>query len=180
MADGVAGPLIRCLVAGVVVVGVAACTPGSRSAAPAPSVGASPVPEDCARVIDAVAAPPDDYLVIGGDVALPEEQLREASDQGGDDPSARWFTKFGLLVRAGAAVEVAVAPQWAGRAAVDWGPADGPVARIRVPACPARDPGRPWLVYAGGVWSGRPACVPVVVTTASTEATVRYGLSQPC
>ncbi|GAA1764835.1 hypothetical protein GCM10009681_39900 [Luedemannella helvata] len=169
--------------------GVAGCTPGPRTGAPASSAGAapdatgSPVPRgfDCGTAIESLAAPPDDYLVVDGDVAVPARLSPvDAADQGGDDPRARWFAKFGLIVRAGATAQLAVGPQWTDRAAVEWGSGDSPSATVRVPACPARDPARPWQVYAGGMWAAEPSCVPLVITAGTTEATVLVGLNRRC
>ncbi|MFG3422583.1 hypothetical protein ACIBTZ_24625 [Micromonospora sp. NPDC049460] len=102
------------------------------------------------------------------------------AESGEADPAARWFAKWGLVVRAGAEVDLLVAPGWKDRARITWGPSAAPAATVHVSACaPAAGKGQ-WLTFAGGTWVARAACVPLLVRSGGRQAEVRLAVGAPC
>jgi hypothetical protein len=126
---------------------------------------------DCAH--DLGGRPPDaGYRVVLDAVALPTARL-EAQASG---ESGRLFAKQGLLVRAGTAVELTVAPSAAAAGVtIGWGSPGPEGATIRVPACPSANG---WLAFAGGYTVAEPTCVPLIVRAGGRErrAEVRVGV----
>jgi hypothetical protein len=133
----------------------------------------------CGWSIDALTDPPDDYRVVARNVAVPTASILEAGDPGQTDPAVWLFAKWGLVVRAGAAVDLQVGPGWEDRARIGWGSPAPRGAALHVPACPQWAEG-PWLVFPGGTWVARPACVPLIVRSQGQEAQVRLGIGVPC
>ncbi|MBO4206401.1 hypothetical protein [Micromonospora echinofusca] len=124
--------------------------------------------------------PPAAYRLVGADVAVPSAVVLQVADSGEPDPAARLFAKWGLVVRAGAVVDLQVAPGWEDDARVGWGPSVEPAVRTQVVACaPVGDQSR-WLVFAGGTWVARAACLPLVIRSQGREAHVRLGIGLPC
>ncbi|GAA4444962.1 hypothetical protein [Phytohabitans houttuyneae] len=92
--------------------------------------------------------------------------------------AAGWlFAKQGLLVRAGTAVEVGVAPEAAGDVRIGWGSPGPEGALIRVPACPS---GNEWLAFAGGYTVRGPVCVPLVVRAHGRQERARVSVGAAC
>jgi hypothetical protein len=171
--------------AGCAVMLLAACTSsgGAGHVAAAvsgvPSVGAVSGQVSCGRSIDARADPPDGYRVVAQNVAVPTASVLEAHETGETDPAARLFAKWGLVVRAGEAVDLEVGPGWEDRARIGWGNPGSPGVAVHVPACPAPSRG-PWLAFAGGTWVAQPACVPLIVRSQGRQAQVRLGVGVSC
>jgi hypothetical protein len=85
-------------------------------------------------------------------------------------------------VRVGKPFEVVVPRAWRNRAAVDWGN-DGPrriTDHLQVRGCTPVGAHGKWLVYPGGIWVARPACVPIVVKTATSSRTVHVSVGARC
>ncbi|MFG3700561.1 hypothetical protein ACGF5C_21970 [Micromonospora sp. NPDC047620] len=157
----------------------AATSAGAGTGAPLPTSG-SPAQVTCADSIDVKPQPPDGYRIVLGDVAVPTGRVLQAAESGEADPAARWFAKWGLVVRAGAAVDLQVAPGWEDRARIAWGPSAEPAATVHVSAC-APAAGQPqWLAFAGGTWVAQAACVPLLVRSAGRQAEVRLAAGAPC
>ncbi|GIH17511.1 hypothetical protein [Rugosimonospora africana] len=133
----------------------------------------------CASSIAGLPDPPDDYRVVARNVAVPIASVLQVIDQGGADPAARLFAKWGLLVRAGAAVDLRVGPGWEDRARLSWGGAAVSATAVQVPACPAPSSSA-WLVFAGGTLVAQPACLPLIVRSQGQETQVRLGVGVPC
>ena len=137
---------------------------------------------------------PERYADVLGVVALPtaasSDMALQTSDSG-DDPATRLFAKVGLLVRPNASVELRIADEWSGRAALGWGGPGVPSDRFLVEPCPPRgtttsvgsvdtvDTDR-WIAHAGGFWVAEPGCISVVVESAGEAETIEVGVGAPC
>ena len=168
---------------------VASCTSGgARARDPLPETprstvaAASPDADSlrCTDSIGATAAAAPNLQVVLGDIALPTGILLQAETSGEIDPAARFFAKWGLVVRAGAVVDVAVAPGWASHARIGWGSPAPRGMRVHVPGCAAPAGQGPWLAFAGGYWVDRPACVPLIVTRDNQQAAVSISVGSSC
>lgn len=108
----------------------------------------------------------------------------QTSRGGGDpDPAVRLFAKAGLFVRTGTTFELVVPDEAKDMVSIGW---DGngviyPSRRVTV-SCPASTSpsGWTWLVYPGGFWVPRPACIPLVVRANGKEQRVPVGIGTPC
>jgi hypothetical protein len=120
---------------------------------------------------------PDDVVVLDN-VALPVGRTLQVNPAG-TESELPLFAKHGLVVRAGAAVELRVHPEWANRVQVGWGSPASPGREVKVAACPARGQA-PWLVFAGGYWVDAPVCFPLIVRTQGHDAQVRIGVGEDC
>lgn len=146
--------------------------------------GLSSAELDCAAAIDAIAAPPENYQVIRGAVALPDSSVRH--ELGRTDPeSGMRFAKMGLLVRPGETSSITVSPDhddaeiligW-GITAVGEPPSPPPVERLVVPRCESDSA---WVVYAGGVWVSEPACVGLTVSSGDRDELIRLPIATDC
>ena len=164
---------------------LAACT-SSPPATPAISAGSSNSDVSCADSIDQAAALPGDYRVVAGVVGLPTQRVLQASSSGENDSVSKLFAKWGLVVRAGATVEMAVGPGWEQKALIGWGKPGPRAASLRVTACPAAgasagDGGsNAWTAFAGGTWVTAPACVPLTIQANGQTETTRLPIGKPC
>lgn len=181
---------LACLALFLVAV-AAACSSGDDDPS-LPALGSS---FSCGDPIGAFDDLPDDYRSVSEVVAFPTADLLQRGRIGPDnDPgSARAFSKFGLVVRAGAVFQIHVAGDSQANALVHWGNTgpDDPVSSISVggcegscdslvqPGCPAGDDWD-WVVYPGGVWTLEPACVSLVVLTGSETAVVDLPVGERC
>jgi hypothetical protein len=153
----------------------------------------SPTPSDsiavlgCQDVIGSEAAPPPQSSIILGGVALPTGRALQASPN--SDPHATLFAKDGLFIRRGVSFDLLVPDQWRGRLTLSWGSLAKPTGHLRIPACrPTQrmpsssrwDPSDDWLVYPGGYFVSKVACVSVVVRAGQAEQTVRIGVGASC
>jgi hypothetical protein len=133
----------------------------------------------CGWSIAAQPDPPASYRLVVPNVAVPTLSVLQVGDSGEADPAARLFAKWGLVVRAGAAVDLQVGPGWENRARIGWGNPAALATAVHVPACPGPSSG-PWLHFAGGTWVAQPACVPLIVRSQGQEAQMRLGVGVPC
>lgn len=181
--------------AGCLVMASAACTPdrnagqdAPRPSAPTTSLRADPGgspssdgQESCAVAVDAMREPPDDYRIVGEDVAVPDREVLQASESGEPDPAARLFAKWGLVVRAGAVVDLRVASGWEDRARLGWGNPAKPAVSVQVRACAAADDDQSqWLAFVGGTWVAQPTCLPLTIRSQEQTMQVRLGIGVPC
>ncbi|MEW1588768.1 hypothetical protein AB0283_25360 [Micromonospora vinacea] len=172
----------------LVVVVLSACTSAgdSRRSTTGPADGAAPSTDasgggaPCTTSVDALAAPPAGYRLVGTDVAVPDAQVLSAEDAGEADPAARLFAKWGLVVRAGTVVVLRVAPGWQDRARLGWGGTGAPATTATVHACAGEGGQAQWLAFVGGTWVARAACVPLIVTSNGQEDRVTLGIGVPC
>ena len=124
------------------------------------------------QAIDAPLEVPPDYVVVLDNVALPVGRTLQVNPAGSES-ELPLFAKHGLVVRAGAAVELQVPPGWETRVQAWLGKPGGTRTGGNVPACPARGQA-PWLVFAGGYWVDAPVCVPLIVRTQGRETQVTH------
>lgn len=188
----------RLMLAGLllVLVVIAGCTYGdsgeragaSRSAVasePAggvqrPPVAGAVVQLSCNTSIAAEPALPAGYRLVLRGLAVPVVRVLEVHETGAAEPTNRLFAKWGLVVRAGVALDLQLKPGWADRARISWGSSAAPGVAVHVPACqPPSGKGR-WLVFAGGTWVKQPACVPLIVRFRGQVVEVPLGVGVPC
>ncbi|MEU8428783.1 hypothetical protein [Micromonospora sp. NPDC048887] len=156
---------------------------GSDSTSPgAPAATLPPMPEGgqrlrCADAVATTPAPGEGYRVVADAVAVPSTVVRPDDSSDARGPT-RLFAKWGLYVRAGTAVEIQVAPGWADRARIGWGPGAVPATTVQVGACPAAS--ATWSVYTGGTWVAGPACVPLVIRSQGRQVEVRLAIGAAC
>jgi hypothetical protein len=167
---------------------VAACTSGpapkpapSSSRAPSSSA-ASPEAADasCTDPVDQPSALPGDYRLVAGVAAVPTGRLFQVSPSGEHGPAVKLFAKWGLVVRTGRTVQIAVAPGWENKARVGWGNPGTPATSVRVTACPVGSAPAPWTAFAGGTWVAAPACVPFVIRAGGRSERIRFPIGVPC
>jgi hypothetical protein len=142
---------------------------GAVSAAVAHALGRADV-IPCNEVIDATPAPPAPWRPTLDAVALPPRGFQLSPVERGYS-----FSKMGLLVRAGATVEIGV-PEGASHR-LDWTWSHKLSAHLRIAGC--RGAGE-WLVFAGGIYVTEPACVEIIVRTEGREETARLALGAAC
>ncbi|MEU4552140.1 hypothetical protein [Micromonospora violae] len=167
---------------------LSACTPSGdarqRTTPPtnraAPSTNASAGGPPCTTAVDALAAPPAGYRLVGKDVAVPDAPVMSVESSGEADPAARLFAKWGLVVRAGRVVDLRVAPGWQDKARLGWGGTGTPAATATVHACPPEDEQAQWMAFVGGTWVARAACVPLTVTSGGRDDRVDLGIGVAC
>lgn len=125
-------------------------------------------------------APPEDYTVVHGAVALPAAPRHAALQAAPAGGPPRLFAKTGLVVRAGATVELSVPPSVGSHVGIGWanGPA-GPSRRFVVPGCPDLR-GTSWLAYPGGYWADEPLCLPLDVRVGGETERVEIGVGTAC
>ncbi|WP_433789543.1 hypothetical protein [Actinoplanes sp. CA-252034] len=176
-------PIVRKVIALLMLAGAAGCgdEPGIVDPPPSlrPSGAAAPV-VGCTDAIAREDSPGETYQVVAGAAAVPssDQVLEPAEHTSGEGPT-RLFAKWGLLVRSGATVDVALLPGWADRARLSWGDTEvEPADAVRVTAC---GDGAAWSVFAGGTWVAEADCVPIRITTADgTEAIAELSIGAPC
>ncbi|WP_146247344.1 hypothetical protein [Micromonospora arborensis] len=164
------------------------CTPASDERQPGtpPVDGTTSSASDrgagppCTPSVTAMPAIPAGYRLVGKDVAVPEDTVLAVEDSGEADRAARLFAKWGLVVRAGAVVDLQVAPDWESRARIGWGTARTPAATTTVRACPPNDEQSGWMAFVGGTWVAQAACVPLVVRSNGQENRVNLGIGVAC
>lgn len=148
---------------------------------PATPVRLSPATLRCTDVIDQVEAPPVGYTIARGGVALSTGSDGSHGNQVSEDPhaeyGARLFAKFGLLVQAGAALELVVPEEDRPAMSVGWGHGAARTWELRAPPCIGT--GR-WNVFAGGIWVEDRGCYAIVVRAAGREELLRIGVGSPC
>jgi len=97
-------------------------------------------------------APPVDYQLVLPGVAMPVARVLEAHPTGAAEPTNRLFAKWGLVVRAGTALDLQLLPGWEQRARIRWGSSDAPGVAVHAPSCQAPSGTGQWLHFAGGTW----------------------------
>jgi hypothetical protein len=146
-------------------------------------VSTAPLPRatvlECRTVIGSEHTPGAERTVAGHSAALTTGRVLQTSPSGESDPRAALFAKDGLLVRRGSPFELIVPARWRNRLSISWG--DAPrTTRLKVAACPANAPGNEWLAFAGGYFVPKPACVPLIVKTATATRRVHIGVGTRC
>ena len=166
-----------CLVALVAVLVVA------TAAAKHPSAGSRSVP--CSETIDQVRFP---YIgnrearyrfrTFVGAISVAPAFMRAYEN---DDPRWPYWTKYGVVVRAGGArVTLSVPPAWRDRVGIAWGNAGhGVLASVTLASCAG--PTSVGHAYAGGFFIRRSGeCFPLTLRAGSRVATAWFGLGKRC
>ncbi|HEY2175007.1 MAG TPA: hypothetical protein VGH85_14460 [Mycobacteriales bacterium] len=165
-----------------------ACTghPDATTVRPVPATHAAPIAGadamTCEGPIDALNRLEPSMHSVSGVVAVDTDHTLQASSSGQSDPRWALFAKTALVVRVGKPFELVIPRAWQSRAAVDWGN-DGPrqiTDHLQVRGCTPVGAHGKWLVYPGGFWVARPACVPIVVKTATSSRTVHVSVGTRC
>lgn len=145
---------------------------------PAAAQVAPTTPLPCADTIGGGDPPFSGYAKVLDQVWLPTRRaLGSVRLVDPPAPSARWWSKQGLVVRAKATFTLTVPKAWRGRLAIGWGSPAQPSEMVTVSRC---DVGGTWLAYAGGYWVSKPACVPLIVQSARHRKIVHVGVGAAC
>lgn len=122
-------------------------------------------------------APTDSDRVVMDRIAVPAKHFRGPPVRLRTGSGLRYWAKAGLLVRPGTApVDVIVPAAWRSRLATEWG--DSAAASvIRIRGCKSAER---WLVYTGGFYLRRPACVPLVIKVGTRKAHLRFAIGRDC
>ncbi len=118
-----------------------------------------------------------------GTVALPTAPRAAAlqtAPSGDSNPAIRLFAKTGLVVKAGAKIELEVPKNARAQFAIGWGGAPSTPAWLVRIDCPGDAARSGWHAYVGGYWLPKPACVPIIVRVDGQEQLVHLGLGTPC
>ncbi|MEU0938817.1 hypothetical protein [Embleya sp. NPDC005971] len=135
---------------------------------------------DCLHVIDERPAPTGALTVFLGDVALETGRRLQPAEVDGSEPPHPLFAKSGLMVRAGARVDIEVLPAPGNGASIVWGNGRPAAGSVRVPGCPARSAEQPWLAFAGGYHVDRPGCVTLIVRSHGLRTKVHVPVGADC
>lgn len=146
-----AGFVTACLIA------AAACA----ADAPSPTV-------HCEHVIGVRDEPGDGFEVFLDAVALPTRQVLQVQQL----PDGRYWAKTGLVVRAGARVDLDVV----GEGLTEWGSPGVQGREQHVPACG----GDGWIAFAGGYTVAAPTCLTLRVRARGDEEEARIAVGAPC
>ena len=174
----------------VVLRAIVACLAASLASLPCVAKGAaeSAAPSavlDCRDPIGAAETPPSDVTVIGGALALRTRRStrRALQTTATSDPSMpvlRFFAKTPLFVRSATAAQIIVPRKQMGRVAMTWGNSDHDGIATHVFAVePCRSASK-WIVFPGGYFLTRPACIDLIVRVAGDATRVRIGVGAPC
>jgi hypothetical protein len=153
----------------------------SRSRSIATGEEAEGVAVPCDDSIQELASLPSPWRVSLDELAVYHAEVNDLGRTGTDtDPkSARRFAKIALAVRSGSVVGIEVAPESQSIAQIKWGETtDGPVSHLHFGRCGQDRDG--WLVYPGGVWVLRPACVKLIVSTSRESRLVSLSAGMAC
>jgi hypothetical protein len=156
----------------------AATVPVSSIAAKQPSSRLPTVP--CDRIILVASSGTEGgYRVVLGTVSVPGARNSPTASPTLSEPWP-YFRKMGLVIRAGSpSVVISVAEKWRGRAVITWGGNQDPKTALRIASCPSY--GKPWNVYAGGLYLRSPTgCVDLVFSVGRRSTTVRFAIGARC
>jgi hypothetical protein len=134
----------------------------------------------CSDQIGWPRAPSAGYSVVLGKVALPTGKALGAVRLHPSNPKSKYWAKQGLLVKPRTSFELIVPSAWASRLTIQWGNPGTPTTHLRVTGCRSKKAGAHWLAFAGGFTLSKPACVPLIVKTATEQRTVHIGAGKAC
>jgi hypothetical protein len=127
----------------------------------------------CSHDLGGTAPNYDHYQLVLDAVALPTRKL--APEQSG---KPGWlFAKQGLVVRAGVAVDITIAPSADTKVRIGWGSPGPDGTTIHVPACPSSSG---WLAFAGGYAVRNPLCIPLIVRAHGQQQQAYVGVGADC
>lgn len=123
----------------------------------------------------------DDWTFVGDSVAVAAARDPHLGRRGeaGSIYDGLQFAKFGLAIKDGSEVEVAVRSEQAERILVEWGPAEPgvPSSALTFSDCGASEE---WLIFAGGAWVPGPGCYEFVVRTGDRRDSLHLGIGATC
>ncbi|RLP95267.1 hypothetical protein [Micromonospora sp. CV4] len=111
---------------------------------------------------------------------MPDRAMLSVAESGEADPAARLFAKWGLVIRAGAVVDLQVAQGWEDDARIGWGAPTTPAATAQVHACAPNDGRAKWMAFVGGTWVANSTCLPLIVRSSGGQDRVNLGIGRPC
>jgi hypothetical protein len=115
------------------------------------------------------------YRRVLGVVSAPPRYLANVGEDQAAAPFHFW-TKAGLVIRAGSAVIVTIPDHWRSQVQVTWGGERG--AALKFAPCSL---GTKWNGYAGGFLSrSRSICVPLVFAVGSSKSRLVFGVGRRC
>ena len=115
------------------------------------------------------------YRRVLGVVSAPPRYLANVGEDQAAAPFHFW-TKAGLVIRAGSVVTVSIPARWRSRVQITWGGERGAV--LKFATCSL---GTKWNGYAGGFLSRTAAiCVPLIFTAGHRRATLLFGVGRHC
>jgi hypothetical protein len=131
--------------------------------------------------------PPPGYAIIVGVASLATSDSAPGPLQAIAQPDGGFWTKIGLMVRAGEPVELLVPQGMRDRMRIRWGTSGRWTWNLTVPACEGKRPQfvlaggeTKWRVYSGGFWVDDPSCVRLVVRSGEREQEVTIPLGAAC
>jgi hypothetical protein len=122
----------------------------------------------------------DGTRVVLGLVAVAPPRIQRGARSGLS--SWKYFSKWGMAIRAGVSATVSVPPEWRSRVAITWGSLTPIVSTLRFASCASLGgTKRPWNSYPGGFYTDTPtACVPLTITVGRRSKTIRFGIGRSC
>ena len=135
---------------------------------------------NCADQLGWPRTPPAGYAVSYGRVALPTTKAFSAVRLDPSKPNSKFWAKQGLLIKPGTSFELVVPAAWTSRLTVGWGNPAHATTHFWVTGCASKQAGAHWLAYAGGFTINKPACIPLIVKTATAQRTVHIGVGNAC
>jgi hypothetical protein len=116
-----------------------------------------------------------------GAVALETGRTLQVSPSGEADARYVYYAKSPLYVRSDRSFELIVPSAWTGRVGIAWGNSGGnPItSHLQVAGCPPMQ-GSAWLVYPGGFYVAKPACIPIRIETSLGTTMVHVAVGSPC
>jgi hypothetical protein len=131
-----------------------------------------------------VPSPPPDYTIVGDAVALPASPRHAALQTSrGSTPigAPALFAKSGLIVRAGALVDLVLPADAGSRLLMGWGSPGIPSRHIIDPRCQTTAGGTvQWLTFPGGFYLPRAACFRLDVRVGGSVHRLQIGAGRPC
>lgn len=124
-------------------------------------------------------APPDDFEIISGTVALPTSPAHpdlQTSRREAADGSTYFFAKTGLVWNTTSSFELVVPAKLRSHLAIGWG-GPAPHGHSVEISCSDEDE---WVGLPGGFWVTEPLCADLLVRTQMEEIVVQIGLGIAC
>lgn len=118
----------------------------------------------------------NEWAFAGDSVAIPTGNVNLGrTGEAGSVYAGLSFAKFGLAIKGGAEVNVAVLSDEVDGVIVEWGPAepDVPSSAVRLEGCGRSDE---WLIFAGGAWVPEPGCYDLVARTSDRVNSLRLSI----
>lgn len=100
---------------------------------------------------------------------------------GGASYHGLYFSKVGLVVKAGQSFTVEVPAELRGHIKIGWSNSGYTLAdSLESPGCTGTTDNATWLVYPGGVWLDASACIPLTVKHGESFETLHLPVGKPC